>query len=321
MRRRACLAVLAAALMSAGAAQAAYPERVVRIVVPFPAGGTTDILARLVADRLDKRLGGRFIVENRPGASGAIGTQAVAQAEPDGYTLVMATINTHGINSSVFKALPYDPVRDFAPITIVAATPNVLMVHPSLGVNDVAGLLRLAREKPGAIDFGSTSTGGSPHMSGELLKVLAGVQLNHVPYRGGGPMLNDLIAGHIRVGFDNLPSAIGHVRGGSVKALAVTTAERFPSLPDVPTMGEAGVPGYEVSAWFGLLAPAKTPRPIVDTLQTTIAAILSEPEMRERLLELGGVAGGMSPDAFGEIVRREVAKWPDVVAKTGVKVE
>lgn len=316
----AALAFLAANLGSA-AIRAEYPERVVKIIVPFPAGGTTDILARLMADRLDKRLGQRFIVENRGGASGAIGTQAVAQSEPDGYTLVMATINTHGINSSVFKSLSYDPVRDFAPITVVAATPNVMMVHPSLGVTDVAGLIRLAKEKPGIIDFGSTSMGGSPHMSGELLKMLADIQLNHVPYRGGGPMLNDLIAGHIKVGFDNLPSAVGHVRAGTVKALAVTTAERFPSLPDVPTMAEAGVVGYEVSAWFGLLAPAKTPRPIVDKLQQSLAAILAEPDMKARLLELGGAPGGMSPDAFGEIVRREVAKWPEVVAKTGVKVE
>lgn len=314
------LAFLAGSLVSA-AARAEYPERVVKIIVPFPAGGTTDILARLMADRLDKRLGQRFIVENRGGASGAIGTQAVAQSEPDGYTLVMATINTHGINSSVFKSLAYDPIRDFAPITVVAATPNVMMVHPSLGVSDVAGLIRLAKEKPGTIDFGSTSMGGSPHMSGELLKMLADIRLNHVSYRGGGPMLNDLIAGHIKVGFDNLPSAVGHVRAGTVKALAVTTTERFPSLPDVPTMAEAGVAGYEVSAWFGLLAPARTPRPIVDKLQQSIAAILSEPDMKARLLDLGGVPGGMSPDAFGDIVRREVAKWPEVVAKTGVKVE
>lgn len=326
MRRRAGLALTAfvVTLMlggMAGRARADYPERVVKIIVPFPAGGTTDILARIVADRLDKRLGQRFVVENRGGASGAIGTQAVAGSDPDGYTLVMATINTHGINSSVFPNLPYDPVNDFAPITIVASTPNVLMVNPSLGVQTLPDLLRLAREKPGAIDFGSTSTGGSPHMSGELLNVMAGVRLNHVPYRGGGPMLNDLIAGHIKAGFDNLPSAIGHIRGGSVKALAVTTAERFPSLPDVPTVAESGVPGYAVSAWFGLLAPAKTPRAIVDKLQGAVAAILAEPEMKARILELGGVPGGMSPEAFGAIVREEVARWPDVVRKTGVKVE
>jgi len=318
--RSVCLALLAC-LCASSAARAEYPDRIVKIIVPFPAGGTTDILARIVADRLDKRLGQRFVVENRGGASGSIGTQAVAASEPDGYTLVMATINTHGINSSVFKSLPYDPVRDFAPITIVASTPNILMVHPSLGVDDVAGFVRKANAAPGAIDFGSTSLGGSPHMSGELLKVLAGIAINHVPYRGGGPMLNDLIAGHIKSGFDNLPSAIGHVRSGSVKALAVTTTTRFPSLPDVPTMAEAGIAGYDVSAWFGLLAPAKTPRPIVDKLQQTIADILAEPDMKTRMLELGGVPGGMSPDAFGEIVRREVARWPDVVAKTGVKVE
>lgn len=320
MLRSVCLALLAC-LCASSAARAEYPDRIVKIIVPFPAGGTTDILARIVADRLDKRLGQRFVVENRGGASGSIGTQAVAASEPDGYTLVMATINTHGINSSVFKNLPYDPVRDFAPITIVASTPNILMVHPSLGVDDVAGFVRKANAAPGAIDFGSTSLGGSPHMSGELLKVLAGIAINHVPYRGGGPMLNDLIAGHIKSGFDNLPSAIGHVRSGSVKALAVTTTTRFPSLPDVPTMAEAGIAGYDVSAWFGLLAPAKTPRPIVDKLQQTIADILAEPDMKTRMLELGGVPGGMSPDAFGEIVRREVARWPDVVAKTGVKVE
>ncbi len=320
MLRSVCLALLAC-LCASSAARAEYPDRIVKIIVPFPAGGTTDILARIVADRLDKRLGQRFVVENRGGASGSIGTQAVAASEPDGYTLVMATINTHGINSSVFKSLPYDPVRDFAPITIVASTPNILMVHPSLGVDDVAGFVRKANAAPGAIDFGSTSLGGSPHMSGELLKVLAGIAINHVPYRGGGPMLNDLIAGHIKSGFDNLPSAIGHVRSGSVKALAVTTTTRFPSLPDVPTMAEAGIAGYDVSAWFGLLAPAKTPRPIVDKLQQTIADILAEPDMKTRMLELGGVPGGMSPDAFGEIVRREVARWPDVVAKTGVKVE
>ena len=256
MLRRTFLAFLAALAVTSGA-RAEYPDRLVKVVVPFPAGGTTDILARLVADQLGKRLGQRFIIENRGGASGSIGTQAVAASEPDGYTLVMATINTHGINAAVFKSLPYDPVRDFAPITMVASTPNVLMVNPSLGVSDLAGLLKLARESPGKIDFGSTSLGGSPHMSGELLKTMAGVNLTTCPACGGGPMLNDLIAGHIKVGFDNLPSAVGHVRAGSVKALAVTTTERFPSLPDVPTIAESGLPGYEVSAWFGLLLPRK----------------------------------------------------------------
>ncbi|AWB25251.1 tripartite tricarboxylate transporter substrate binding protein [Methylobacterium currus] len=320
MHRRLCLGVLAS-LALPGVARAAYPDRIIRIVVPFPPGGTTDILARLVADRLDKRFGQHAIIDNRPGASGNIGTKAVAGAAPDGYTLVMATTNTHGINVAVFKSLPYDPVRDFAPVTVVASTPNVLLVNPASGIADLAALIRLAKEKPGSLVFGSTSTGGSPHMSGELLKVMAGIEMTHVPYRGGGPMLNDLIAGHIKIGFDNLPSAIGHVRAGTLRALAVTTAERFPTLPDVPTMAEAGVPGFDVPAWFGLLAPAGTPRPVIDLLQSRIAAVLAEPETRARLLELGGTPGGMSPDAFGEIVRREVARWPAVVARTGVAIE
>ncbi len=318
------VAVLAAAVLVFGAGTARaqqYPDRPVKIIVPYPAGGTTDILARLIADGLGKRLGHNFIVENRAGASGSIGTQAAMQAEPDGYTVLMGTVNTHGINSSMFKALPYDPVKDFLPITMVGATPNVLMVHPSLGVNDLAGLIKLAKEQPGKIDFGSTSVGASTHMSGELLKALTGINITHVPYRGSGPMMNDLLAGHIKVAFDNLPSAIGHVRAGSVKALAVTTTTRFPSLPDVPTMIEAGVPDYEVSAWFGPFAPAKTPRPIVEKLQQNIAAVLAEPSVKARLLELGALPGGMSSEEFGEVVKREIAKWPPVVAKTGVKVE
>jgi tripartite-type tricarboxylate transporter receptor subunit TctC len=322
MRIRAILvAILALGVCFTGAARAQYPDRPVKIVVPYPAGGTTDILARLIADGLGKRLGQNFIVENRAGASGSIGTQAVSQAAPDGYTLLMGTVNTHGINSSVFKSLAYDPLKDFLPITMVGATPNVLMVHPSLGINSVAELIKLAKEQPGKVDFGSTSVGASTHMSGELFKVLADVNLSHVPYRGSGPMMNDLIAGHIKVAYDNLPSAIGHVRAGSVKALAVTTSTRFPSLADVPTMVEAGVPGYEVSAWFGLIAPAKMPRPIIDKLQQTVALILAEPDIKARLLELGALPGGMSPEEFGDVIKREIAKWPPVVQKTGVKVE
>lgn len=320
VNRRRCLAFMAFSALP-GPALAAYPDRVVRVIVPFPPGGTTDILARLVIDRLDKRFDQRSIVDNRPGASGGIGTQAVAASKPDGYTLVMATLNTHGINSAVFKSLPYDPVKDFAPITTVAVTPNVLLANPNSGIGSVADLIRQAREKPDSLAFGSTSTGGSPHMAGELLKTMAGIRLTHVPYRGGGPMLNDLIAGHIPIGFDNLPSAMGHIRAGTLKALAVTTPERFPGLPEVPTMAEAGVPGYEVSAWFGLLAPGRTPRPVIDTLHERIAAVLAEPETRARLIDLGATPGGVSPEAFGDIVRQEVAKWPPIVARTGVTVE
>ena len=321
MRLRASFFAIALVLVAAAGARAEYPDRIVKIIVPYPAGGTTDILARLVGDRLGKRLGRNFIIENRGGASGNIGTAAVAQSTPDGYTLLMATINTHGINSSAFKKLPYDPVKDFTPITVFAATPNVLMVHPGLGVSDVAGLIKLAREKPGSIDFASTSTGGSPHMSGELLKMMAKIDLQHVPYRGAGPMLNDLIGGHVKMAFDNMPSAIGHIRGGTVQALAVTTPSRWSGLPEVPTMAESGVPGYDVSAWFGLLAPAGTPPAIVDLLYRTIIEILNEEPIRTRLAELGAEPGGMSPDAFGRQIEADIKKWAQVYEATGLKPE
>jgi tripartite-type tricarboxylate transporter receptor subunit TctC len=291
------------------------------MIVPYPAGGTTDILARLVAARLEQRLGKPFIVENKGGASGMIGAAAVAQAAPDGYTLVVGTISTHGINASVFKAISYDTVRDFAPVTIIASTPNVLMVHPSLPVQNVKELIQYAQKNPGTLSFGSTSTAGSPHMSGELLKTRAKIDIQHVPYRGASPMLNDLLGGHIKMAFDNLPSSMEHIRSGSVRALAVTTAERFPGAPDIPTMAESGVPGYEVAAWFGVLAPAKTPPAIVDLLQRNISEIVQEEPIRKRLDDLGAVPSGITPADFARHIEAEVRKWKDVVAATGVKVE
>ncbi len=321
MRYRALAAALSMALLVSAAGGAEYPEQTVRIIVPYPAGGTTDILARLLADRLSKRLSQNFVVENRGGASGSLGTAAVAQSAPDGYTLLMGTINTHGINSSAFKKLPYDPLKDFSPVTVFATTPNVLMIHPSLGVADIAELLKLARERPGKLDFGSTSIGGSPHMSGELLKMMAKIDIQHVPYKGGGPLLNDLIGGHVKMAFDNMPSAIGHIRGGKVKALAVTTSSRWSGLPDVPTMAESGVPGYEVSAWFGLLAPAGTPAPIVDRLHQTILEILKEEPIRTRLAELGGEPGGNSPANFRRQIETDIRKWAQVYESTGLKPE
>ena len=318
---RICLIALSLILAATAPAVAQYPDRTVKIIVPFPPGGTTDILARIIGAQLEKRLGRAFVVENRGGASGNIGTAAVAQSAPDGYTLLMGTINTHGINAGLFKNLPYDTEKDFAPITVAASTPNVLLVHPSLGVGTVAELIALAKDKPGDLSFGSTSTGGSPHMSGELLKVLTNTDIRHIPYKGGGPMLNDLIGGHIKMAFDNLPSAIGHIRSGKVRALAVTTPKRWPGLPDVPTMAESGVPGYDVSAWFGLFAPAKTPREIVDLLYRDVREILKEEPIRDRLTELGAEPVGNTPDEFARQIAAEVKKWRDVVASTGVKAE
>jgi len=310
-------ALLAAA---AGPALAQYPNKPVRIVVPYPPGGTTDILARLTAARLTESMGQPFVVENRPGASGGIGSQAVAKSAPDGYTLVMATISSHGIVSSISK-LPYDPVKDFSPVTVIGSTPNVILVHPDLPAKNLAELLKLAREKSGKLNFGSTSPGGSPHMSAELLKMMAKVDMVHIPYKGAGPMLTDLIGGQIQIGFDNLPSSMGHIKSGKVRAVAVTTTKRWPGTPDVPTVAESGVPGYEVSGWFGLLAPAGTPKPVIDALYRAASAMLKQPDVQKQMLELGAEPGGNTPDAFGKQIAAEVEKWKKVVAVTGVKVE
>ena len=304
----------------AAAALAQYPNKPVRIIVPYPPGGTSDILARLAGARLTESMGQPFPVENRPGASGTIGSQAVAKSAPDGYTLVLGTISSHGIVSAVSQT-PYDPVRDFAAITVIGSTPNVITVHPDLPAKSFGELLKLAREKPGKLNFGSTSPGGSPHMSAELLKMMAKVDIVHVPYKGAGPMLIDLIGGQIQIGFDNLPSSMAHIKSGKVRALAVTTAKRWPGTPDVPTVAESGVAGYEVSGWFGLLAPAGTPKPVIDALHKAISTMLKLPEVQKQMLELGAEPGGNSPEAFAKQVAGEVDKWKKVVAATGVKVE
>lgn len=313
-------AVLAGSAIVLGAARpAGFPSRPIRIVVPFPPGGTTDFVARLVAARLTERVG-RVIVENKPGASGAIGAEAVARAAPTGEVLVFATINTHGINSAVFKSLPYDPVKDFAAVSQVVSSPNILVASPSSGLRTLDDVLRRAREQPGQLAFGSTGHGGSPHMSGVLLQAMTGVSMKHVPYKGGGPMLNDLMAGHIPVAFDNLPSSMELVRAGGVTGIAVTTRDRSPSAPDLPSVSET-VGGYEVSAWFGVLAPRGTPAGVVQYLSDEIAAITREPDIHQRLLNSGAVPVGNSPDAFAAMVVAEVEKWRHVAQVASVQVE
>ena len=322
-RRSILLGACAAALAHQPvlAQTAGYPTKPVRIVVPYPPGGTTDLLARLVAARLGEKLGQNFTVDNRAGASGAIGSQLVAKAPPDGYTLVMATISSHGINSALNKALPYDPVADFAPVTVVASTPNVITVNADMPAKTLSELLAMARAKPDALSFGSTSPGGSPHMSMELLKMMAGVSMVHIPYKGAGPMLTDLIGGQIPVGVDNLPSSMAHIRSGKIRALAVTTARRWPGAPEIPTVAEAGVPRYEASAWFGLLAPAGTPKPIVDLLQRTVAEIVRRPEVVQQMLAMGAEPVANTPEVFGQQIAAEIDKWKKVAAATGVKAD
>lgn len=321
-RALAAAAALAMAACTAVAfAQApAYPVKPVRIIVPYPAGGTTDIIARLAAAQLSERLRQPFVVENRAGASGAIGSVAVAQAAADGYTLVMGTASSHGINSALQNNLPYDAVKDFAPVTVVASAPNIIVVHTSVPARTLGELLALAKTRPGQINFGSTSPGGSPHMSAELLKMMAGVDMTHVPYKGASPMLTDLVGGQIQAGFDNLPSTIAFVRSGKLRALAVTTAQRWPGAADIPTVAES-VPGYEVSGWFGLLAPAGTPKAVLDTLQTAVAQAVRDPEVTRQLRSLGAEPVASRPEAFAQQIRADVDKWRGVVKATGVTLE
>lgn len=320
---RAALALMALALtaLAATSAQADYPDKPIRMIVPYPPGGTTDLLARAIAPRLGERLHQTVVIENRAGAGGVIGAQAVARSAPDGYTIVFASIATHGILPVLQKPAPYDAIKDFSPITLVASTPNVLVANTQQPIKSVAELLAAARAKPGTINFGSTSLGGSPHMSGELLKTLTQIDIVHVPYKGGGPMLIDLMGGQIQVAFDNLPSSINHIRAGKIRALAVTTAKRWPGAPDIPTMAEAGVPGYESGAWFGMLAPANTPRPIIDLLQKQVSAILKLPEVEKLFMEQGAEPVGDTPEQFAKVISSELQKWAKVAAASGVKLD
>lgn len=324
MNRRLFLAAAALGVTLGAAAlpaHADYPDKPIRIIVPYPPGGTTDLLARAIAPRLAERVKQPVVVENRAGAGGVIGAQAVAKAAADGHTLLFGTIATHGILPVLQKPAPYDTTRDFAPITLVANTPNVLLANPAAPFRSVAELLAQARAKPGSLHFGSTSQGGSPHMSGELLKALAQVDLVHVPYKGGGPMLIDLIGGQIPLGFDNLPSALPHIRSGKLRALAVTTAQRWPGTPEIPTLAEAGVTGYEAAGWFGLLAPGGTPRAVVEVLQRQVSAILRQPEVEKYFLDQGAEPVGNTPDEFSNLIAAELQKWARVVTATGVKLE
>ena len=318
--RRFGAALLSVAAMAAAQAQG-YPSKPVRLIVPYPAGGTTDIIARVAAQQLSERLKQPFVVENKGGANGAIGSAEVARSPADGYTLLMGTASTHGINSAVYKTLPYDAVKDFAPVTIVASTPNIIAVHPSVPAKNLQELLALAKAQPGKLNYGSTSLGGSPHMSAELLKMMAHVDMLHVPYKGAAPMLTDLMGGQVQVGFDNLPSTINFVRSGKVRAIAVTTPQRWPGAPDIPTVAESGVPGYEVSGWFGLLAPAGTPPAVLKTLQQAIAEAVKQPEVNKQMLDLGALPVANTPEAFAALVQADVAKWREVVKSTGVKLD
>ena len=312
---------LALAGLSTVAPAADYPTKPIRLVVPFPPGGTTDILARAVAQKLSQTWNEQVIVDNRPGAGGNIGADLVAKAPPDGYTLVMGTVGTHAINPNLYARMPYDHVKDFAPVILVAGVPNVLVVNPSLPVRSVRELIDYAKANPGKLNFASSGNGTSIHLSGELFKTMAGVQMTHVPYKGSAPALADLMGGQVQLMFDNLPSSLGLIKAGKLRPLAVTSTERAAALPDVPTIAESGLPGFEASSWFGVLAPAGTPHDVVAKLNRTIEAWLATPEAKEKLLAQGAIAVGGSPEAFAKHIRSETAKWAKVVKASGAKID
>ncbi len=316
----------AAAFASLGQAQSIWPSRAVRIIVPFPPGGTTDILARAVAPDLTKALGQPFIIDNKAGAGGNVGAEAVAKSAADGYTLLMGTVGTHGINRALYPKLPYDPFKDFAPVTLVAAVPNVMVVNIEFAaansINTVNDFIKFARANPGRLNMASSGNGTSIHLAGELFKSQTGIFMTHIPYRGSGPALLDLVGGQVNVMFDNLPSAMPLIKGGKLKALAVTSAQRSAALPDVPTIEEAaGLKGFEATSWFGLLAPAGTSADIVNRIQQEVAKSLATPAMKEKMLSQGANPSGNTPAQFAALIESEHKKWAQVVKVSGARID
>ena len=310
--------LLSAAASFAGAQ--AYPQKSIRIIVPFPAGGTTDIPARAIGQKLNEQFKQLVIVDNRPGAGANIGAELAAKSPPDGYTLFgMSTI--HAVNPSLYAKLSYDPVRDFSPITNVAATSQIFCVHPSLPVKSVKAFITYARAKPGELNYSSAGNGSQPHLTGELFKTMTGVNIVHVPYKGAPPAMVDLLAGQVALTFATAPSAVPHVRSGKLRALGVSTATRIKALPDVPTIAEAGVPGFEAAGWNGLVAPANTPAAIIERLHGAIVKIVDEPAMTRYLADQGADPWTMTPAQYADYIKTEVAKWAKVVKASGAKID
>jgi tripartite-type tricarboxylate transporter receptor subunit TctC len=303
------------------AAAQTFPSRPVRLVVPFPPGGPLDIIGRAIAQKLGDAWGQSVVVDNRPGAGGNIGAELVAKAAPDGYTILMGALSTHAVNPSLYAKMPYDAVKDFAPITLVAITPNVLVVNASLPVNSAREFVAYAKVNSGKLAFGSGSNGSAGHLAGELFKVDTATDIVHVPYKGGAPATQGLLAGDTQFMFDNLANATPQVKAGKLKALAVTTAQRSKLAPDLPTMAETGLPGFDISTWFGLLAPAGTPPEIIAKWNAGVTTILNSPEMRERLTALGAEPAPMTPDQFAAFIRSEIPKYARIVKMSGAKVD
>jgi tripartite-type tricarboxylate transporter receptor subunit TctC len=299
----------------------AYPSKSIRYIVPFAPGGTTDILGRMVAAGLSNALGQPVVVENKPGQAGSIGAAELARAPADGYTVGGGTISSHAINATLYPKLPYDPVKDFAPITMLATLPNMLIVHPGVQAASVAELVALLKSNPNKYSFGSAGNGTSQHISGELFKIMTGTQMQHIPYKGSGPMIPDLLAGTIQLSFENITTAYPQVKGGKLRALAVTSSKRSFVAPEVPTMAEAGLPGYDISSWQAMYAPAGTPRDIVSRLHAETLKVLRSPENQKKLSELGLDAGGMAPDELSALMRSDIPRLGKVVRESGARVD
>lgn len=323
MKRIFSMAALALAVMTGAAhAQSAddYPNRAVRLVVPFAAGGSTDIVARIIAAKMSDILKQPMVVENRGGAGGNTGAALVAKSPPDGYTVLMGTVATHAINPALYTKMPYDPVKDFAPVSLLVNVPNVVVVHPSLNVKTTAELIALLKANPDKYEYASSGIGTPLHLSGALFESMAGVKMVHVPYKGAGPALVDVMGGQVKIMFDNLPSSISHIRKGSVIGLAVTTKERSPAAPDMPTVDESGLPGYETYSWNAIFAPAGTPSAIVDKLAKACMEAMADPEVKAKLADLSAVAVGSTPAQLSDHVKAEIAKWGPVVKASGASI-
>ena len=328
-RRFALVAIALSAIVSAATparAQSSWPAKPVKILVPFAPGGTTDLLARAMATELTKAFPQPFIVENKPGAGGNLAADIVARSAPDGYTLLMGTVGTHGINKSLYAKMPFDPQKDFAPIVLVAGVPNVMVVNSEnaqkLGINNVADFIKYAKAHPGKLNMASSGNGTSIHLSGELFKSMTGTFMTHIPYSGSSPALLGLVSGNVDVMFDNLPSALPLVKGGKLKALAVTTVQRSATVPELPTLEEAGkLKGFDASSWFGLLAPAGTPTDVVNRIHQETAKALASPAVKEKLFAQGAIPSGTGPAEFAKFIDSEIKKWAPIVKASGAKVD
>jgi tripartite-type tricarboxylate transporter receptor subunit TctC len=303
-----------------GAAAQDYPTRPVRFILPFPPGGGTDILGRLISDRLSAALGQPVVTENRGGAGGNVGAEAAAHSAPDGYTILLAAPSL-AISPSLYSKLNYDPVKDLAPISLVATVPNVMITHPSVPAQTLQEFIALARQKPGAMNFGSGGSGTSNHLAGELFNIVAGAKLVHVPYKGVNLAMNDVLSGRIHLVVIGVPAAAPHIKSGRLRALAIIAPQRAPALPDVPTVAEAGLANFEVTTWYGVFAPAGTPRPVISRLNSELVRIMHTPDMRERLAAMATEPRTSTPEDFAAYLQQEIAKWGDVVRKAGLKAD